>query len=287
MEWSKLKPREKLMVAAIGAVVLAVLYMRMVYAPVQQKISTYQSQIKKAQKQLNELTAKPPQVVLVSGNVSQLEDETARLATEMSTIEKDMPSKFQLSQLVGELTRLSSEVKLDSVKQKIIKDQSFSRVFMEIKFYSNFTDTIKYMAAIESISPFIRVDEMEILEPKGKSVELGGAPIRLLVSCLLAETTDGAVLKAKQEQVDMTEKFRDVMASSARPAIELEESKFVLEGITFDLRNPTAIINGDVYQQNSEISGYKVKKILSDSVILSDGVRDHLLSLKAVAETTK
>ncbi len=287
MEWSKLKPREKLLVVAIGAVVLGVLYMRMVYAPVQQKITTYQSQIKKAQKQLNELKAKTPQDVQVSGNVSQLQEETARLASEMSSIEKDMPSKFQLSQLVGELTRLSSEVKLDSVKQKIVKDQSFSRVFMEIKFYSNFTDTIKYMAAIESISPFIRVDEMEILEPKGKSVELGGAPIRLLVSCLLADTADGVVLKAKQEQVDMTEKFRDVMASSARPTAELEASKFALEGITFYPRNPTAIINGDVYQQNSEISGYKVKKILSDSVVLSDGVQDHLLSLKNVAETTQ
>ncbi len=275
------------MVAAIAAVVIGVVYIKAVYTPLSQKISVYQAQIKKAQKQLNELRSKTPQDVQVSGKVAELESDTAKLSVEMNELEKQMPSRFQLSQLVGEVTRLSSEVKLESVKQKIIKDQNFSRVFLEVKFYSNFTDTIKYMAAIESISPFLRIDEMEILEPKGKSVELGGAPVRILVSCLLADTPDGAALHAKQEQVDMKETFRDVMASTARPAAELEESKFNLEGITYNLKNPTAIINGDVYQLDSEISGYKIKKILSDSVVLSDGVQDHLLSLKTVTEASK
>jgi hypothetical protein len=60
----------------------------------------------------------------------------------------------------------------------------------------------------------------------------------------------------------------------------MDDDKFTLEGITFDPQNPTAIINGDVFRTDSEVGGFTVKKILSNSVILSDGVKDHLLSLK-------
>ena len=67
----------------------------------------------------------------------------------------------------------------------------------------------------------------------------------------------------------------------------MQDSKFALEGITFNERNPSAIINGDVYVAGSELAGYKVKKILADSVVLSDGVEDHLLSLKPVSEKVK
>jgi hypothetical protein len=184
-----------------------------------------------------------------------------------------------MAQLVGEFTRLAKEVRLDSVKQRIAKDQGYSRIFLEVKFYSTYLNAIQYVAAVESISPFLRVEEMEVLEPKGKAVELGGSPVRLLVSCLLSDNPEGGSLKASAPAADMGSQ-RDILASNARPAETLDDAKFQLEGVTFNPDRPTAIINGDVFSAGDKVAGFTVKKILSDGVTLSDGVQDHFLSLK-------
>ena len=111
--------------------------------------------------------------MLLSSKIKELEEQEAKLSSDIAELEKKMPSQFNTSELVGQITSLAKEVKLESVKQHIAKEQSYSRIFLEVKFYSTYLDAIKYVAAIESLSPFLRVDELEILEPVGKTVELG------------------------------------------------------------------------------------------------------------------
>ena len=198
----------------------------------------------------------------------------------MDELEKKIPSRFNMAQLVGEFTRLAKEVKLDSVKQRIVKDQGYSRIILEVKFYASYLDAVRYLASVESISQFLKVEEMEILEPKGKTIDLGGSPVRLSVSCLLSDNPEGGSLKASAAPPEAPGQ-RDILVSNARPADALEDAKFTLEGITLDPKNPTAIINGDVFQIGATMGGFTVKKILSDGVVLSDGVQDHLLGLKS------
>ena len=276
--WSKLNPREKIVIASLAAFLLLGVYTKAVHEPVSKMVKGYDQQIKKSKAQLTDLKTKMPQDEEVAEKITKLQADGKKLSGELQSLEQRIPSRFQLAQLVGEFTRLANEVKLDSVSQRIVKDQGYSRIFLEVKFFASYMDAIQYLSAIESISPFLRVEEMEILEPKGKNVEMGGSPVRLLVSCLLSESTEGGQLKASSTQDSAVK--RDILASSSRPTALLEESKFTLEGITFDPKNPSAIINGDVYTVGSQISGYKVKKILQGSVLLSDGVEDHLLNLR-------
>ena len=259
--------------------------MRFVDQPVSKKVAGYKTQIRRSEAQLKDLEAKQPQDAELEMKIRDLTEDESKLSQEIEQLEKMVPSSFYTSQLIGELTRLASEVKLESIKQKIAKEQANSRIFLDVKFYASYLDAVRYVASIESISPFIRIDEMEILEPAGKTLELGGAPVRLLVSCLLSDSA--AVSPLKAAVIPDLKMKRDILASSSRPAEDLTDAKFTLEGITFDLKNPTAIINGDVFQVNSELGGYKIKKILADTVVLSDGIEDHLLSLKTVAEKTK
>ena len=265
--------------AALAGVVFFGIYWRAVQEPVAKKTTAYKTQIRKSQAQLKDLATKEPQDKEVAEKIGSLEEENARLAGELEVLEKKIPSRFNMAQLVGEFTRLAKEVKLDSVKQRITKDQGYSRIFLDVKFYSTYLDAIRYVGAVESISPFLRVEEMEILEPKGKTIELGGSPVRLLVSCLLSDNPEGGVLRAVESMGGAKEQ-RDILVSNARPSENMDDAKFILEGITFDPNNPTAIINGDVFRMNSDVGGFKVKQILSNGVILSDGVKDHLLSLK-------
>lgn len=285
MEWSQLKSREKKAVILLAVAVSFGLYMKFVNEPVSKKVDGYKSQVERSEAQLRDLETKQPQDTELAIKIKGIIQEESKLSEEIEGLEKMVPSRLYTSQLVGELTRLAKEVKMESIKQKIAKEQAYSRIFLEVKFYSTYLDAVKYLASIESISPFLRVEEMEILEPAGKTVELGGAPVRLVVSCLLTDSASTPSLKASD--VPVISMKRDILTSSSKQAQALSDAKFTLEGITFDLRNPTAIINGDVYQVNSELGGYKVKKILADSVVLNDGVEDHLLNLKTVVEKTK
>ena len=279
MNWSHLKPREKIALIVLGAAALFGIYMRFVQRPAMQKIATYRSQIHGSEMQLKDLETKMPQDALISSTIESVKKETQDLQKRIAATEVNMPSQFNTSQLVGAVTSLANEIKLESVKQRIEKEQAYSRIYLDIKFYSTYLDAVKYLAAVEAISPFMRVEEMEILEPVGKTVELGGAPVKLVVSCLLGDAPPTSTLK--KGEVKTIELKRDVLSSTSKPTEELSDTEFFLEGITYDLRNPTAIVNGDVYQTGSELGPYKVKKILADSVILTDGVEDHTLSLKA------
>jgi len=255
------------------------LYMRFIERPTARIIDGYKAQIRNSQMQLKDLETKKPQDMQVSGNIGDLEASQKKLSDDIAKYEEQMPSQFNTSQLVGQITNLAKEVKLESVKQRIAKEQAYLRIFLEIKFYSTYPDAIRFMAAVEAISPFMHVEEFEILEPPtGKAVDLGGAPVRMTVSCLLGDGSPDKLLKS--ETVPTLDLKRDILASSSKPTEELSDTKFMLEGITFDSRNPTAIVNGDVYATGSKLGPYTVKKILSDSVVLSDGVNDHILSLR-------
>jgi hypothetical protein len=278
MEWSRLKPRERTAILVLGACVFFGVYVRFIDRPVARKVAVYKKQIQNSEMQLKDLQTKLPQDAVISSKIGEIEEANAKLGEQIAELEEKMPSQFNTSQLVGALTALAREVKLESVKQRIAKEQAYSRMFLEVKFYSTYLDAVKYVADVEAISPFMRVEEMEILEPVGKTIELGGAPVKLVVSCLLGDSSPTGQLKPGQPaKVDLK---RDILASSAKPAEELSDAKFLLEGITYDPRNPTAIVNGDVYQTGSELGPYKVKQILMDSVVLTDGVEDHILSLR-------
>ncbi len=278
MEWNKLKPRERTALLLFGSCVFFGLYMRFIERPVSQRVSVIKSQIKNSEMQLKDLESKVPQDTLVSSKIQSAQDEIERLSQEIGALEEKIPSQFNTSQLVGAVTDLAKEVKLESVKQRIAKEQVYSRIYLEIKFYSTYRDAVQYVAAVEAISPFMRVEELEILEPVGKAVELGGAPVNLVVSCLLGETLPHSRLEPAEAPT--IELKRDLLTSSSKPMENLDDKKFVLEGITYDTRNPTAIVNGDVYQTGSELGPYKVKRILTDAVVLTDGIEDHTLSLK-------
>jgi Tfp pilus assembly protein PilO len=278
MEWSKLKPRERSALIILGLAVLFGLYMRFVEGPASRKIAGYKSQIRNSQMQLKDLETKLPQDEQISSKLLELEAKEKQLSREVAEFEERMPSQFNTSELVAQLTSLAKEVKLESVKQRIVREQAYSRIFLEVKFYATTLDAVRYVAAVESLSPFLRVEEFELLEAAGKTVELGGAPVNLTVSCLLGDSSAETVLKPSQ--VPELSLKRDMLGSSSKPVGEMSDAKFALEGITYDLRNPTAIVNGDVYQTGSKLGPYTVKTILADSVVLSDGVNDHVLSLK-------
>ena len=280
MNLDKLKPREKLILVLLGAVIVFSVYMKFVNQIFAKTITSYKTRIKRAELKLNEIQLKSTPVEKQKEKIKSLNTECDRLVEEISELEKMLPSKREASQLIGEFTRLAKEAKLVSIRQKIVTDpKGYDQIFIEVKLNASYPNAIQYIMQIESISPFLRVEEIDISEAaKTRSLEEGSTPVRFVVSSLLGDKSIHQELKANELAKPVVVK-RDILASSAKPIKILDEKEYRLEGVTYNASSPTAIINGEVFRIDSEINGMKVKQILPDAVVLTDGRDDHLLKM--------
>lgn len=256
-------------------------YMNLVHKSFSKKAASYQLRINKAESQLSELKVKYPPVEKEREKIESLKAECDRLSNEITEAEKNLPSRKDTSELIGEFARLATESKLVSISQKIVSKEGYNRIYVEVKLNANYSSTVAYINQIESLSPSLNVEEVEIGEPNAKAggpASPAGPSVRLLVSSLLGETSAGEMFKAR-ETVNALLVKRDILVSRVKPETALSEKEFKLEGITYNSESPTAIINGDVFRVDSEVKGYKIKKILPDSVVLTDGVQDHFLKM--------
>lgn len=274
-----LDPRRKLLITVLVAAAAFSVYSRLIAAPIQKKTADFGKQIQKAETQLRDLNEKLPPVGELAARVAKLEGEAKSFNDEIAAIEKKLPSRAYTSRFIAQVTELAKEVKIESVKQRIEKEEVYSRLYLEIQFTSSYSAAVRYVAAVESITPYLKVEQMTITEPKAKAETVsGGSPMKLVVSCLLGDSTSETELKPKGAPPQYKD-VRDLLGSKAKPALALRESEFHIEGITYNASNPTAIINGDVYRVGSEIAGYRVTAIAPDSVILSDGTDEHILNV--------
>ena len=278
MNFKKLKPREKLIASGLAIVVVFSLYFKIIHEPFAKQVQSSKIKIKRAESQLNELKIKYPPVSIQQQKIKSLSLECDRLAEEISLIEKKLPSGRETSQLIGEFTRLAREAKLMSIRQKTAADGGYNRIYIEVKLNTSYPNAINYIGKVESISPFIRVEEVDINESTGKTIEEGGSPVRIVFSSLLGDSSIFEVLKAS-DQMEIPAVKRDILVSTAKPLVTLSEKEFKLEGVTYDETSPTAIVNGDVVRIDSEIKGYKVKKINESSIVLTNDIQDFVIKL--------
>lgn len=278
MDFSKWTLRRKLAAAAVVLAAAALVYVKVVHEPFSRKADSYRSRLKKYEAQLIDLQTKFPPVEQQRRKIEALKSECEKLLQQIAEVEAKLPPKKETSQLIGEFTRLAKEARLLSIRQKTVIKDGYNKIFIEIKLAAAYPDAIAYIARLETISPFLRVEEVDINESKGKSFEEGGAPVRVVVSSILGEAPLEQAIRA-DDTAKTPDVKRDILTSSAKPMANLSEKDFRLEGITFTEESATAIINGEVFRVDSEIKGLRVKKIMPGSVVLTDGMEDHLLTL--------
>ncbi len=279
MAAAQIEPKRRLLIAVLASAAAFSAYAKLVAEPIRKKTVEQSRQVQKFETQLRDLTEKLPPVEQLDTRVKALEDEEKKFREEIASIEKKLPSRIGTSRFIAQVTELAKEVKIESVKQRIEKEEVYSRLYLEIQFLSTYAAAVRYVAAVESITPYLKVEEMTITEPKAKAETIsGGSPMKLVVSCLLGDASSETELKGKSATA--YNEIRELLASKAKPKSLLRESEFRIEGITYNASNPTVIINGDVYRVGSEIGGYRVSAIGPDSVILSDGIEEQILNVR-------
>ncbi len=114
---------------------------------------------------------------------------------------------------------------------------------------------------------------------------LGGRPARRASSILPAAQTapqEPVVSPRQTPSADWGENpfmaNRQPAASGSASAAEME-SDLVLNGILWDSKNPSAVVNNQVVGVGDPLGPWKVVEILKDRVILSDGASTQTLTV--------
>ncbi len=277
--YKRLKKREKTLVVTFLSVVVVSMSYQIIYKPLAGNLGASLFQIEKLKTRLEEVKITSPKIDGKKARVQELKAESSQLLHEIEELENKLPSRSKASGLVGELTRLTKGMKPESIRQKIDTGKEHSRLFVELKFDAPYKEIIDYIKEIETISPFLKVEELEISTLR-KRKKKSGTSARLVVSSLLGEVPFSEQLKAKESSDDKTFEFRDIFVSKARPTSAVPKTDMKLEGITYSSDVSTSIINGRVVKEDSVIGGLTVKRILPDVVVLTDGIEDYILNME-------
>jgi len=277
LDFKKLKSKEKILVIGLVAVIAVSAYFNFIHKPMVKSISRYKFQTKKSKSRLRGLQEKLPQLDKQRQNIRFLESECQKMLGEIGEIESTLPSKKNVSGLLTELVQLGSGLKIVSVRQKLDEGKEYPSIYIELKFKASYINTVNYLRRVESISPFLVIQELDIAEEETE-VTRGGPAVRLILSSLLGETPIAEMVKA-QEAEPLTIS-RNIFVSKAKSAVKDREADLKVDGITYDSKSPTAIVNGEVVRIGSVIGSYSVKDIRPSAVVFSDGVEEYIVDME-------
>lgn len=284
--FKNLAPGQKRLFIALGIVLLCVLYFNLFLKPNIIKFSSLKKQQSEAAGQLKALSAGIPDIEKIKKGLISLREDIAGLKNNSRETESKLLNNLDAARLLSELMKCAQGLKIDfiSVKQKIEEDKGgYSRFFAELKFAAPYEQALRYIARAEGISPFAKVEEIDLGRPKAAGKEQ--VAVTLTIGALLssASGTQGQVNPCGTgEPVIKLSSARDPFA----PSIKLEQvSKKItlkLAGITYrGLKGAsTAIINDTVLKVGDKVEGCTVEKITNDSVTVDNGTSIDTLTVE-------
>lgn len=273
----KLKPRERRVAAVFAAVLLGAGYFSLVFRPVTSAIEEHRRSIAKSRKRLDELLRQYPEPVETGEKINEIESGLEKLKREVLAMEQNLPDQQALNDFLNELISRAKSWQLVSAKQKVDIKHGAPRFYLEVRFLGTFEDMINYIARIETISPFLAVESVNISESRGKE-DSQGTVVSVTVSTLIGDRP-GFQAKASDPEKKIT-LARDIFRYRPRPGADAQIALKV-QGITFFGDRSTAVINGSVVRIGEEINSFRVKDITPQEVTVFDGEREFILRPEA------
>ncbi len=280
----KISSREQTGMVLLGAALLVFLYFNVVYRPAERKIHDFHQEVIKMEKQMKNLRQKDPIVQEQQGRILAAQKQVEVLRQQIEGFEKDIPAAIDAQVMIQEISKMVPPSKLASIRQKTVLEDPYQRIFFEMMLRGTFPEILDVLWKIESISPQIQVESIDIQEDKsGKAEETAlGMPVKLVVSSLLKQNGVGGGFKALTPKPGAFEASkRDILVPEGGSGRKVPKKKINLkvEGITYNGDDSVAIINGNVYQEGGEVEGMMIKEILQNEVILADDISEYHLRI--------
>lgn len=282
-QFNRLQKRQRTLVLFLITAILFSFYYNAIYKPQSSALARVKSEFANINNRLVKLKSQIPDIQKEKEALNAAKRNLDSLRTQLSSLELQLPTTGRIPQLLGELVRQAQGYSIDfvSIRPKTSKEKKeYAELSIEMKFNSTYSDFANYLNRLESLSQFLRATDIAMEEMKdGSRAE---SDVTLNLATLLGET--GAVKPEEQKAPQFAAPLsieRNPFLSKFRPTQEgAKKEEFQLSGIIASGKTPTAIINNEVYKVGDSIGNKKVKQILPNMVILTDGRESTVLTLE-------
>ncbi len=281
-QFEKLEKRQRTLILLFIATALFSFYYNSVYKPQSSALRKVKVELADVTNRLTKLKIQIPDIDKEKEALNAAEKTLDFLKTQLSSLELQLPSQGRIPQLLGELVRQAQGYKVDfvSIRPKTAKaNKEYVELLIEMKLSSNYSDFANYLNRLESLSPFLRTSNIAMEEMKDGF--RGDSEITLNLATLLGEAVK------KETEVSPEAPFTAPIAIERNPFVskfrpdqkEGKKQDLQLFGVVATGEQPTAIINNEVYRVGDTIGNKKVKQILPNMVVLTEGREDTVLTL--------
>lgn len=237
------------------------------------------------QNQLGMLKSQYPNTIKAEQEIDLIKQNLANLKFKISEIESRLIGVSQEQQLLTEVIKHAQELSLDleSVKEDIKEENDgFARLYIDLEFISSYKIAVLYIRKIESISPFVRIEKMGLVQSKNEP--LASVEVSIVLSAMLSYESNNKgqlALSLKESKPGIV----DFKYSPFTPRFIMKKAKrgnLKVTGITYrkDGAGSTAIINGIIVKIGGQIEGVKIEQILPNYIIVDNGVEKETLALE-------
>ncbi len=139
------KEQQVLVIIVVGIIAFLFIYFKFLLLPLNSEIKAVRSDIKKKSDQLEEARK-------LESELPQLREETQALEQEIAKLEKKLPTKPDIPQLIKIISKNSQyyNVKISNIviKDMITSSQEFNEIPFSINFVSNYHNLAQFLVSI-------------------------------------------------------------------------------------------------------------------------------------------
>lgn len=281
--FNSLQVKEKRLAAVFFLVLCSTVYFNSFLKPLSDRVVIFKKQKQESLKQLRVLSDRFPDLDKSRSELANIKKSIVQMKLRNGEIEKGLLTSAQLPKLLNEIIGRAGALSIEfqSIKQKIDSTgEGGSRLFIEARFDSNYADAVNYTRMVETILPFVKVEEVEAVQAKSDPLNL--VTVTLKLSALLAE--GGGERPGMQFKPVEGTKISVTRNPFKASFIIVQGKKKILKisGITVGKRGmgSTAIINDTVVRPGDIIEGQRVESIDAGSVTVNDGSGNYLLAIE-------
>lgn len=266
MERDTFQKRKK---AILGLALLLIwLVFYYAYAPVNDKLNYYIRRKQKLTKKLNTIRKNIPSLLEKSKKIENLENEVNISKEAIRNKEKQIPYYKDIDIFTKAIVKLIGSLNLEGIKQSYEDSPVYGNLRLEIKLHGPLLEICKYLWRLELLGKFLKIDNFKITSSSDETYSAD-----IFVQIITGHKKTSLKLGKKTQSYP----FSFTLSSLKSKTTSQIEKELKLEGITYNERNPSCIINGEILNIGGEILGFEITNILPDRVILQKNRKEYIL----------
>lgn len=281
-QFNRLEKRQRTMVLALAATIVFSFYYNAIYKNQSGALRRARAELENVNNSMIKLKSQIPDIDAEKEALNSAKKRLDFLKSQLSSLEAQLPRYGRVPQLLAQLVAEAAGYSIDfvSLKPKTTQEKKdYSQLAIEMKFNAAYPDFVNYLNHLESMSQFLKAGDIMIEEIKDGF--RGQLSVTLNFTTLLGEAEFVKEEEELQKPVPPLTVERSPFLSKFRADRGAEKKdELRLSGIIAGGREPTAIINDEVYRVGDYIGNKRVKQILPNMVVLTDGRQSVVLTLE-------